>query len=152
MVLVYQLANRGLSYSCAHCYWKESWKKFIRYTIKPLSTQNTFLAHSNWGLQNVPVHGSASSIWCWPESAICRNWPYWIQHFPGSGIRRVSACTYVPHREGEGLLHLTWGVRNWRARCESKVFAELGIEPEAPCRDHPLRHCFTLGGIHVWPL
>jgi len=35
----------------------------------------------------------------------CRNWPsvYSTQHFPGRIIKRLSACTQVPHRDGNSI-------------------------------------------------
>ena len=81
----------------------------------------------------------------------CRNWPTesWTQHFPGCVIRRLSACTCAPHREGNsmgGLPLFTVGIRNWRGCRERRRFcpnwkSNSGLQVQSPV------HC-TRCAIH----
>ena len=57
-------------------------------------------------------------------SDVCRNWPTetQAQRFPGNAIRRVSACTRVPHEEGNSTGGLSLGSQTDGGVAQDKVF------------------------------
>jgi len=69
----------------------------------------------------------------WPESGVCRRWSTesLTQHFPGWFIRRLSACTHMPHRTGNsvgGPPLFNVGIRNPWGHCERPNFCPHDTE------------------------